>query len=135
MKNPRIGDVYYMRFDGDGHEQRGIRPAIVFQNNRGNIHSPNTIAIPLTTSIKKIEMPTHVLIHRYDSGLSRDSIALCECAQEISKEKILWFVTTLSREYMAKIAEASILASCGISFIDKEALNRIWNRARKINTV
>lgn len=53
-RTPRIGDVYLMRFAGDASEQTGWRPGLVFQNNIGNVHSPNIIALPLTSSIKKI---------------------------------------------------------------------------------
>ena len=59
---PRIGDVYMMRFSGSGNEQTGWRPGLVFQNNTGNYFSPNIIALPFTSSIKKSEQPTHVLV-------------------------------------------------------------------------
>ena len=65
----RIGDVYMMSFDGSGSEQGGFRPGIVFQNNVGNTHSPNLIALPLTTAIKKLNLPTHVFLPANDTCL------------------------------------------------------------------
>ena len=56
---PQIGEVYYMRFGGTGSEQEGFRPGLVFQNNMGNAHSPNIIALPMTSVMKKLGHPTH----------------------------------------------------------------------------
>ena len=61
-RTPQIGDVYHMYFSGDGNEQQGWRPGLVFQNNVGNKYSPNIIALPLTSSLKKLNQPTHVLL-------------------------------------------------------------------------
>lgn len=66
---PQIGEVYMMNFGGSGSEQNGWRPGVVFQNNVGNAHSPNIIALPLTSSIKKSGQPTHVIVKSADSGL------------------------------------------------------------------
>ncbi len=130
---PRIGDVYVMLFSGVGHEQAGVRPGVVFQNNRGNKHSDNIIAIPLTSSIKKLHLPTHVFISCSDSGIEKDSIALCENPQIISKAKIFRYITTLNQQYMSSIAKASLIATGGISFINQDELVSAWNIAMKLN--
>jgi len=133
VNRPRFGDVYVVRFEGEGSEQSGIRPAVVFQNNVGNAHSPNVTVFPMTSRLKKTNMPTHVVVHAADSGLSMDSMVLCENPVCISKEKLGKFITTLSEKYMAQIAEASVLASCGIAYIDPAALTEIWKRASEMN--
>lgn len=46
-----IGDVYMTRFVGTDSEQNGWRPAVVFQNNKGNAYSPNVIMLPMTSSL------------------------------------------------------------------------------------
>lgn len=74
----QIGEVYIMCFSGTGNEQRGLRPGLVFQNNRGNAFSPNLIALSLTSSIKKSELPAHVTILSDGIGLKRGSMVLCE---------------------------------------------------------
>lgn len=83
---PQIGEVYLMKFGGSGSEQSGWRPGVVFQNNMGNAYSPNIIALPLTSSLKKTNQPTHVIIKAADSGLRRDSMVLCENPERMSKE-------------------------------------------------
>jgi len=132
---PRIGEVYLMRFDGEGSEQSGWRPGVVFQNNKGNIFSPNIIALPLTSAIKKIGQPTHVLVKSEDSGLRMDSLVLCENPQRISKGKVGQYITTLSDEYMKKIAEASLIATSAISFLDLDSMISIWERSSLLNGV
>lgn len=107
---PRIGDVYLMRFTGSGNEQTGWRPGLVFQNNTGNIYSPNIIALPFTSSIKKSEQPTHVLVPSSGTGLRKDSMVLCENPERMSKDRLGAYITTLPDEYMEKIAIANLFA-------------------------
>lgn len=130
---PRIGDVYYMRFGGSGNEQSGWRPGLVFQNNIGNRFSPNIIALPLTSSIKKTDQPTHVVLLSVETGLPRDSMVLCENPERMSKERVGKYITTLSCRQMEKIAIANLLATSAISFIDPDSLLSVWRRACSLN--
>lgn len=132
-RQPQIGEIYVMRFSGTDSEQSGLRPGLVFQNNIGNEHSPNIIALPLTTSVKKMSQPTHVLISATNSGLKSDSVVLCENPERLSKSKIGRYITKLSDEYMEKIAVANILASSAISYIKPEALLALWKQAVSLN--
>lgn len=130
----RIGDVYLMKFDGSGSEQQGWRPGLVFQNNVGNDHSPNIVVLPITSVCKKINQPTHVFVPK-STGLKLDSMVLCENPQCVSKCRLGKYLTTLPEEYMAKVAEASLLASSVIAYLDPEVLLMIWNRAVSLNSV
>jgi len=133
FKQPLIGDVFLMNFGGTGSEQRGWRPGLVFQNNVGNVHSPNIIALPLTSSLKKFSQPTHVFLPASETGLRKDSMVLCENPERMSKEKIGAYLTTIPDEYMAKIAVASLLATSAISFIDFQTLFEVWQKAVSLN--
>lgn len=130
---PQIGDVYLMKFGGSGSEQSGWRPGLVFQNNVGNAHSPNIIALPLTSAIKKSGQPTHVVVRAADSGLKKDSMVLCENPERMSKDKLGQYITSLSEEYMKQIAEANLLASSVIAYLDIDALIAVWKRASALN--
>jgi len=132
---PLIGEIYVMTFTGIGSEQTGLRPGLVFQNNVGNKYSPNIIAIPLTSSQKKTNQPTHVPISAEDSGLHVDSVALCENPQIMSKERIGRYITTLSDDYMKQIAEAYLIATAVISYLDVDALLKVWRAAKSLNKV
>lgn len=130
----RIGDVYMMRFTGSGSEQTGLRPGVVFSNNVGNKYSPNIIALPMTSSIKKVNQPTHVVIKRDGTGLSKDSMVLCENPERMSKDRIGNYVTTLSIDAVRKIAVASVLATSAISFIEPDSLMTVWEAAKSLNS-
>lgn len=132
----RIGEVYLMNFGGQGNEQKGWRPGIVFQNNLGNTHSPNIIALPLTSSLKKQNQPTHVVIPANEyTGLAKDSMVLCENPERMSKERIGAYLTTVPNEYMAQIAIANLLATSAISFVEPEALLLAWQKSLALNSV
>lgn len=134
IRQPQIGDVYLMRFGGSGNEQKGWRPGVVFQNNLGNQHSPNIIALPLTSAIKKTTQPTHVIIPAMGTGLERDSMVLCENPERMSKDRLGNYLTTIPKEYMSQIAVANLLATSAISFVDPELLMLIWQKATALNT-
>ena len=132
---PQIGEIYLMRFDGDGCEQSGLRPGLVFQNNLGNIYSPNIIALPITSSLKKAGQPTHVVLYASDTGLKRDSMVLCENPTTISKNQIGRYLAKLSDKIMQKIAYASILATASASFLDDEDLIEARRIAIHLNEI
>lgn len=122
-----------MKFDGSGSEQKGWRPGLVFQNNKGNIHSPNIIALPLTSALKKVGQPTHVLIQAKSTGLNKDSVVLCENPERMSKERIGNYITSLSEYQMGKVAEGFLLATSAISFINENHLLELHKKATSLN--
>lgn len=122
-----------MRFGGSGSEQSGWRPGLVFQNNTGNLYSPNVIALPLTSSLKKLGQPTHVVLPAAETGLPRDSMVLCENPERMSKDRVGRYITTLPRSFMAQVARASILATSAIAFLEPETLMDIWRQACSLN--
>lgn len=132
-RQPQIGDVYLMRFGGSGSEQSGWRPGIVFQNNIGNAYSPNIIALPLTSQIKKSNQPTHVVLPAKETGLRKDSMVLCENPERMSKDRLGDYLTTIPAKYMAEIAAANILASAAIAYIDPDVLLALWQKAISLN--
>ena len=117
-KTPMLGDVYMVQFTGRDHAQLGLRPAVVFQNNAGNRHSPNVIVLPLTTSMKKLGQPTHVVVPARGTGLRYDSVVLCENPVTISKDSLGFYVTTLSAAVMRKIARGYLLATSAVMYLD-----------------
>lgn len=79
------GEVYLVDFGiGYGSEQGGIRPAVIMQNNKGNLHSLTTIVVPITSKQTKACIPTHVKV-KCDC-LIKKSIALTEQIVTIDKK-------------------------------------------------
>ena len=134
-RTPKIGDVYLMNFGGFGNEQQGWRPGLVFQNNTGNTYSPNIIALPLTSSLKKQNQPTHVVLPAEGTGLIRNSMVLCENPERMSKEKLGNYLTTIPEKYMEDIAKAYLLATSAISYISPEDLISVWQQATSLNSI
>lgn len=131
---PVIGEVYVMYFAGTGSEQAGWRPGVVFQNNVGNAKSPNIIALPLTTSLKKLGMPTHVLLKASETGLRFDSMVICENPEKMSKEKMGRYITKLTEEQMKEVVKASLMATAAISFLDQKTLLSVWRQSIELNS-
>lgn len=84
------GDIVLVNLGkGFGSEQGGIRPALVLQNDIGNIHSPTTIIAPITTKHKRI-IPTHYWIKpTKNTGLKTTSLILFEQIRVIDKKRII----------------------------------------------
>lgn len=131
----RFGDVYYMHFCGTGSEQHGWRPGLVYSNNVGNEHSPNIIALPLTTAMKKLGQPTHVFLPESELGLGRDSLILCENPERMSKDRVGDYIATLSEPYLLDVAVASMLATSAVAFLSEEQLIETWKRASRLNMI
>lgn len=132
---PSIGEVYLVNFAGSDNEQQGLRPCVIFQNAVGNEHSPNVVVLPITSSIKHTNQPTHVVLPAKETGLVCDSMVLCENPKTLSKNKLGRYLTTIPAKYLKRIAEAQILASSAIAFLDIESLVRVWERSQTLNAV
>lgn len=131
----RCGEVYLMNFGDAAHEQHGLRPGVVLQNNVGNLHSPNIIALPLTTSLKKLNMPTHVLLRAKDTGLMYDSMVLAECPKCVPKGYIGSYLTTIPDHLMRDIATAHLAATAAAAYLDVNALLNAREQALRLNTI
>ena len=80
---PKQGDIVYLSFDPTkGHEQRGVRPAIVVSNNVFNIYTKMVMLCPITSNTK--EFPTHYCLE--DTQKVKGSV-LCEHMRSIDYEK------------------------------------------------
>ena len=109
------GDIYYADLNGSiGHEQTGIRPVLIIQNNLGNKHSPTVIAAPLSSKIKKEYLPTHVVIEAGSGGLSSQSIVLTEQIYTLDKRRLKERVGCLDSSYMQEVDQC-LLVSLGLS--------------------
>ena len=85
-------------------EQGGISPVLVIQNNTGNKHSPTIIVAPITSSLEKSKLPTHVEV--FEEGLSKNSIVLLEQIRTIDKCRIADYIGRLDNKTMKYIDKA-----------------------------
>ena len=84
-----FGDIYYAdlsQIPYGLHIQSGKRPVIVISNDACNYFSKAITIVPLTSQLKKLNMPTHVMIE--GNGLEVPSMALCEQIMTIDKRQL-----------------------------------------------
>lgn len=109
LENLQWGDVLYVNLDqsGVGSEQRGIRYAVVIQNDVGNKYSPTVIVAFITSQITKAKLPlVHVEIKANNFGLPKDSVVLLEQIRTLDKKRIIKRVGRLDEITSIKIEKA-----------------------------
>jgi mRNA interferase MazF len=89
-----------------GSEQGGVRPCLIVQCFKGNMYSPTTQIVPLTTSTIKNKLPTHVYLDANEFKMERSSIALCEQLRTIDKNRLICKLTEINKEKMKEVNEA-----------------------------
>lgn len=100
MRNYKRGDIYLISLINQiGCVQGGKRPCIIIQNNLANTFSQNLIVIPITSKIKRNDLPTHVMINN-------NQVALCEQIITVSKHQVICYQKTLNRSAMRDIDHA-----------------------------
>jgi len=101
------GEVYRADLDPVlGSEQGGIRPVLIVQNDLGNQSSPTVIVVPLTSRRKRLNQPTHVLIHPPEGGLECASLVLCEQIRTLEKSRLGRRLGRLSEESLRRVEHA-----------------------------
>ena len=84
----RRGEIYWVDFEPrKGHEQGGIRPALIIQNDLGNRYSPTTIVAVLTRTIPDQLYPFMVLLEPTDTGLPERGVVNCAQIRTISADE------------------------------------------------
>jgi len=101
------GDIFIADLDpAAGSEQGGVRPVLIVQNERGNRFSPTVICAAMTSRTGKHDLPTHVWIASQDSGLTRDSLVLCEQIRTVDKSRLRAFAGHIGGLAMRRVDQA-----------------------------
>lgn len=102
----RRGDLFYAELgETVGSEQRGRRPILVIQNDVGNANSPTVIVAVLTSKVKKMYMPTHLLVGRKE-GLPERSVVLFEQITTIDRTRLREYLGTCDANFMKQADRA-----------------------------
>ncbi len=127
MDELKMFDIIYVDFSDNkiGSEQSGIHPYIIIQNNIGNKHCPTVLGMSLTSVLKKEYMPTHCIIHKTEqNGLKHDSMLLGETLTQISKERIINKIGSITEEN----AQNDILNVYIANITGKKRYNSVWSK-------
>lgn len=109
----KTGDLVLVELTNNiGHQQGGVRPAVIVSNNIGNKVSPMVEILPLTTKRIRSNIPTHVDFSAEDvEGLAKDSTVEAESKWVINKFQIVKKLGRFTDEQLERIACAMVYAT------------------------
>lgn len=101
------GEIYTANLDPVvGHEQAGMRPVLIIQNDVGNRFSSTVIVACITGAFVKAQIPNiHVEFSGKDSGLDYGGVILLEQIRTLDKRRLIEKRGRLSR---AKVQEVDL---------------------------
>ncbi len=114
MSEFKRGDIIFVENpiqDPHGHIVSGNHPAVIIQNQTGNVFSGTLIIAYISSQLKKLNMPTHVVLQWYP-GLKKVSVVQTEQLATINKEDVFSVVDHLKEEDMKRVDKA-LLTSIG----------------------
>jgi mRNA interferase MazF len=114
MGRIRRGDIVVVNFEPvRGSEQGGIRPALVIQNNGGNLYGPTIIVAAITSKNPDKNYPFNVHISKNESSLFKDSIIMLNQIRTIDKSRIGKKISQLNPYIMFQV-DLAIKISLGL---------------------
>lgn len=103
--SPLRGEVWMVNFyPSRGSEQRGIRPAVVIQNDVGNRYAATTIVAAITSTIKPY--PVTVPLKKGEGGLKQSSMVNLAQILTVDTSRLQRRIGTLSQELIEKVNAA-----------------------------
>ena len=112
MVVPRRMDVWYadLPLHNDSCVQGGNRPVIVISNDICNEVNTVITVVPMTRQMKRLSLPTHVVVASPDGG---ESVVLAEQVMTIDKTRLDNRLGFVSAEDMRKI-EVALMEQIGM---------------------
>ena len=103
------GEVWMVDFSPSrGSEQKGIWPALIIQNDVGNIHASTTIVAAITTTIKKY--PVTVVLDMDEGGLKQRSMVNLAQILTLDKSRLKRKVGRLSQARLVEVDNALVIS-------------------------
>lgn len=122
-----------------GSEQGGIRPAIIIQNDIGNKYSPTVIVCPISSEIKKKELPTHVYLENWKTyGLTKPSQVITEQIRTRDKAQLGDYIGCVDVDTMNKIDKAieiSVQVGSAKNIIEPREVKIVKEKVENIKTL
>ena len=85
----RQGEVYWIRFGGEGSEPAGRRPAVVVQDDRFNRSAiATTIVAAVTSNLRLAAAPGNVRLRRGEANLPRASVVNVSQLRTIDRSRL-----------------------------------------------
>jgi len=107
---PKRGEIYLVSFDPAlGAEIQKTRPALILQNDIGNLHSPVTIVAAITSNVQR-QGPTSVLVKAPEGGLDVDSIVLLNQIRTVDKRRLVKRLGVLRGATLKQVDQAVMIS-------------------------
>lgn len=83
------GDVFWLRFGGEGSEPAGRRPALVVQDDRFNRSAINTTVVAaITSNLRLAAMPGNVRLRKGEANLPRASVVNVTQLRTVDRSRV-----------------------------------------------
>jgi mRNA interferase MazF len=103
------GDIFLANLNPSrGSEQAGIRPVVLVQRNTIGRFTRTVVVIPLTSNLRRAQIPGTVMIPAGQGGLTQDSVALCYQAVVLDNDRFIRKVGELPKPYIETLRQALI---------------------------
>jgi mRNA interferase MazF len=103
------GDIYLADLNPSrGSEQAGIRPVIVVQRETIDRFTQTVVIVPLTSNLRRLDIPGTFTIPADEGGLTQESVALCYQIAVIDRHRLIRQLGKLSSLHVQQLDEALI---------------------------
>ncbi len=103
------GDVYLADLNPSrGSEQAGVRPVVIVQREEIDRFTQTVIIVPLTSNLRRLDIPGTFTIPAEEGGLTQESVALCYQIAVVDKQRLIRQLGKLSWPYVQQLNEALI---------------------------
>lgn len=118
---------------GIGSEQSGMRLFLVLQNDKGNKSSFTHTGVPLSTELKNLYLPTHI-IAADSKCLEYVSVILVEQLRSLSRTRFVSYIGMLDKNTLSKV-EVAVNIQLGLKDIREIDKIVFAKRLTEINPV
>jgi len=100
----RQGEVYWLRFQGQGSEPRGRRPALVVQHDRFNRSAiATTVVAAITSNLRLAAMPGNVRLRKNEASLPRPCVVNVSQLLTVDRARLGRPLGALSHERLREV--------------------------------
>ena len=96
-----------------GSEQSGLRPVLIFQNDKINRAISTAIVIPFTSNLRRAALPSCVQVAKGEGGLTMESVLLCHQMRVLDETRLNSKLGEVSEQTMNEV-EIGVLYTLGI---------------------
>jgi mRNA interferase MazF len=103
------GDIYLADLNPSrGSEQAGIRPVVIVQRGAIDRFTQTVVIVPITSNLRRLNIPGTFTIPTGEGGLTQESVALCYQIAVIDRQRLIRQLGRLSLSYIQQLNEALV---------------------------